>query len=290
MKKIVISLIALLFIGGFSRLSAQAGDLPVYYFGIPPYQMGQTIDEIRGLYTPMLTWLGKKVGCRFDFVGADTYEEMIEMVASGKVHLASLGPVPFVVAKQKNPKLQLLLTELKWNENKTMLIDSYHGYILTLKTRKDLKGLKDLKGKRFAFVSHHSTSGYLYTNALLHKQGIIPERYFGKVYFLGSHPRVTDAIAAGSIDAGATWDFNWGQAKKKYGDIFKPLFVTPPIPNLAIVSHPSLPEEISEKIKNVLPSIDPALLKGLPTAGYASHPESFYDGMRLLIEQEEKSK
>lgn len=290
MKKIIISLIALLFIGGFSRLSAQAGDIPVYYFGIPPYQKGQTIDEIRGLYNPMLTWLGKHVGCRFEFVGADTYEEMIEMVASGRVHLASLGPVPFVVAKQKNPKLRLLLTELKWNEDKTKLLDSYHGYILALKTRKDLKGLKDIKGKRFAFVSRHSTSGYLYTNALLRNKGIIPERYFGKVYFLGSHPRVTDAITAGSVDAGATWDFNWEQARKKHGDIFKPLFVTPPIPNLAIVSHPSLPEEISEKIKKVLPSIDPALLKGLPNAGYAFRPESFYDGMRLLIEQVGKGK
>ncbi|GBE04631.1 phosphate-import protein PhnD precursor [bacterium BMS3Abin10] len=262
--------------------------LPLYHFGIPPYQKGQTVDEIRGLYQPMLKWLGKQVGCRFDFIGGETYEDMIEMVAEGKVQLAGLGPVPYVVAKQKNPQIKLLLTELKWNPERTKLVDAYHGYILVLKTRNDLNNLKDLKGKPFAFVSHHSTSGYQYPNALLREKGIIPDEYFSKVYFLGSHPRVTDAIAAGSVAAGATWDYNWNRAKKKHGDIFKILLETPPIPNLTIVSHPSLPAEIAAKIKKVLPSIDQALLKGLPSAGFAVRSDDFYDGIRLIVEKEKR--
>jgi len=278
-------------------LSAASSSFPednktsqVYHFGIPPYQKGQTVDEIRELYKPMLDWLGKQVGCRFDFVGGGSYEEMINMVVEGKVHLAGLGPVPYVIAKQKNPSIKLLLTELQWNPDKTQLVDAYHGYILALKTRKDLNGIEDLKGKLFAFVDRHSTSGYQYPNAVLRKKGIIPEEYFSKVYFMGSHPRVTDAVAAGSIDAGATWDYNWNQAKKKHGDVFKVLYETPPIPNLTIVSHPSLPAEIVIKIKKVLPTIDPALLKGLPTAGFVGRDDGFYDGMRLLVEEGDKIK
>ncbi len=258
---------------------------PKYHFGIPPYQKGQTVDEIRGLYKPMLVWLGEQVGCYFDFIGADTYEEMINMVASGRVQMAGLGPVPYVEAKKKNPALRLLLTELKWNRDKSRLVDVYHGYIVALKKRDDLNGLSDLRGKSFSFVDTHSTSGYQYPNALMRKQGIIPEKFFSKVYFLGSHPRVTDAIVAGSVDAGATWDFNLEQAISKHGDVFKIIYAPPPIPNLAIVAHPSLPLDIQEKIRQVLPTIDPALLQGLPADGFVVRPDSFYDGVRLIVEQ-----
>ncbi|MFW8600539.1 phosphate/phosphite/phosphonate ABC transporter substrate-binding protein [Desulfobacterota bacterium M19] len=273
----------------FSKASAQkASVLPQYHFGIPPYQKGQTVDEIRGLYKPMLVWLGKQVGCKFDFIGAETYEQMINMVASGRVQVAGLGPVPYVEAKNKNPDLRLLLTELKWNQDKTKLVDVYHGYIVALKKRHDLNSLSDLRGKIFAFVDRNSTSGYQYPNALMRRQGIIPERFFSKVYFLGSHPRVTDAIAAGSVDAGATWDFNLAKAIRKHGDIFK--IISPPsaIPNLAIVANPSLPLAVQQKIQQILPTVPAALLRGLPADGFVVRPDSFYDAVRVIIRQAKK--
>ena len=280
----LLSLTAIVLLFTSSAVQA-APPLQKYHFGIPPYQKGQTVDEIRGLYKPMLVWLGEEVGCQFDFVGANTYEEMIKMVASGRVQVAGLGPVPYIEAKKKNPALRLLLTELKWNQDKSKLVDVYHGYIVALKKRADLNGLPDLKGKSFSFVDIHSTSGFQYPNALMRAQGIIPENFFSNIYYLGSHPRVTDAIVAGSIDAGATWDFNLQQAVKKHGDVFKIIYNPPPIPNLAIVAHPSLPPDIQKKIQQVLPTIDPALLQGLPTDGFAVRPDSFYEPVRVIVEQ-----
>ncbi len=277
------------FFSPFTKATAQtASSLPRYHFGIPPYQKGQTVDEIRGLYKPMLIWLGKQVGCRFDFIGAETYEKMIDMVASGRVQVAGLGPVPYVEAKSKNSDLRLLLTELKWNQDKSKLVDVYHGYIVALKKRHDLNNLSDLKGKTFAFVDRNSTSGYQYPNALMRREGIIPDRFFSKVYFLGSHPRVTDAIAAGSIAAGATWDFNLAQAIKKHGDIFKIISKPSAIPNLAIVAHPSLPLDIQRKIQQILPTIPAALLRGLPADGFVVRPDSFYDAVRVIVDQAKK--
>lgn len=279
----VIVFIFFLMVAGLSVSVAQTNSsLPVYYFGVPPYQKGQTVDEIRSLYKPMLIWLGEQVGCKFNFAGANTYEEMIAKIVSGRVQLAGLGGNEYITAKERNPNLKLLFTELKWDENKTKLIDSYTGYILTLKSRVNINTLEDLKGKRFSFVNRHSTSGFQYPNALMRQKGIIPEKFFSRVFFLGSHPRVTDAIVSGSIDAGATWDYNWGRAIKKHGDVFKAIFTTPPIPNLTIVAHPSLPGNIVKKIEKVLPKIDASLLKGLPTAGFVKRPDSFYDSVRIL--------
>ena len=287
-KPLVVFLVALCFLATLTVASADqapTSSTTIYRFGIPPYQKGQTVDEIRQLYTPMLLWLGEQVGCVFDFIGANSYEEMIEMVAHGRVQLAGLGPVPFIEAKHENPELRLLLTELKWNSDQSEKIDYYRSYTVALKSRADLSSLADLKGKVYAFVDRHSTSGFQYPNALMRRQGMVPEEYFSKLYFLGSHPRVTDAIAAGSIDAGSTWDFNLTQARKKHGDIFKIIYSPPPIPNLTIVAHQSLPFEVQEKVRKVLPTIDPALLKGLPTIGFTVRPESFYEPVKVIVEQ-----
>ena len=285
---IILLIVTLFFLT--STAIADEQQLEKYHFGIPPYQKGQTVDEIRGLYRPMLLWLGRQVGCQFDFVGAETYEEMIDMVAGGRVHLAGLGPVPYIEAKVKNPDLRLLLTELKWSQTEAQLVDCYDSYIVALKKRDDLNDLLDLKGKIFAFVNTHSTSGYQYPNALMRDQGIIPKNFFCKVYFLGSHPRVTDAIVTGSVDAGATWDFNLGQAKKKHGDIFKIIYASPPIPNIALVAHPTIPLDLQAKIQKALLTIDPVLLQGLPTKGFVIRPESFYDPIRVIVEQESGQK
>jgi len=125
----------------------QGGHKPVYYYGIMPIQKGQPLDEIRTIYKPILTWLGAEVGCRFILVRGQTYEETINMVVNGEVQVATLGPVPYVTAKKKNPKIKLLASELYWDADKEKPHDSYTGYILALKTREDIKMLQDFKEK-----------------------------------------------------------------------------------------------------------------------------------------------
>jgi phosphonate transport system substrate-binding protein len=117
---------------------------------------------------------------------------------------------------------------------------------------------------------------------MLQAAGIDYATYFSSYFFLGSHPRVTDALVAGSIDAGATWDFNLEEARRKHGDVFRVLHEER-IPNLSIATHPSLGEARSKLVREALLSADPALFEGLPTAGYVTRPESFYDGVRRLL-------
>lgn len=253
-----------------------------YNFGVAPWQKGQSVDDIRSSYKPMLDYLSKETGDTYTIVGAKDYDQMVEFLATGRVNFSNISPLPYVLAKRRNPEIRLMVTELAWNKDRTQKIDSYKGYILALKTRTDLNKLEDLKNRQFGFVDEESTSGFKYPAVLLKERGIDYKNYFAKYYFLGGHPRVTDAIAAGSIDAGATWDFNWNQAIQKHGDIFKPLFETPPIPNLCVVAHPSLPLKVQKKIEKALLNIDEKLLGGLPTAGYVLRPDSFYDVVRKI--------
>src|SRR2546425_278376 len=115
----------------------------------------------------------------------------------------------------------------------------------------DINTVDDLRGKRMGFVSEESTSGFVFPSAYLQSIGIDYKNDFRTYAFLGSHPRATDALVAGSVDAAATWDFNLNQAVPKHGDVFKVIFQTA-IPNLLIATHPSLPGTVREAIKAAL--------------------------------------
>lgn len=268
-----------------AALGAAEDTRPVLRFGIPPWQKSQSEDEIREQYQAVLDWLGERIGYRFVVVGGRSYEDMIELVAQGNVQLAVLSPVPYVQAKRKNPDLDLLLTELKWNEAKTERLDSYLGFIVTRQDRADLNTVTDLRGKRVAFVNLESTSGWRYPNALLMAQGV-DIRTQATALFLGSHPRVTEAVVAGSVDAGATWDFNLKEAEQKHGQVFKILLRTPPIPNICLVAHQSVPAALRARIRELLPTAPAAVFANAPMCGYVVHPDAFYDVVRTLIDSE----
>lgn len=261
--------------------AAQAQE--TYKFMVPPWQRGQEIDDIRRLYRPMLDYLSARIGAQIVLVSARSYEDAIDYLATGRVDFATMSPVPYVKAQAMNPGVHMLVTELSWTEDHSARHDSYLGMLITLKSRADIKTLQDLKGKSFAFVNRDSSSGFVFPTAVLARNQIDYSTFFSKFDFLGSHPRVTDAVAAGSVDAGATWDYNLAQATAKHGNIFK-VISDVAIPNLGIAIHPHLPAEVAAKIKEALLTIDTTLLVGLPTAGYVERPESFYDIVRTVVE------
>src|SRR6266700_1747012 len=233
---------------------------PLYRFGVPPWQRGQSVDDIRRLYNPLLDYLGRATDAKITIVTARSYEDMVHYFADGRVDFGTISPMPYVSAQRLNPGVKLLLTELSWDPTHTKRIDSYQGMIVTLRARDDINTVEDLRGKRIGFDYKNDFRSYA---------------------FLGSHTRVTDALVAGSVDAAATWDFNLNQAVPKHGDVFKVIFQTA-IPNLLIATHPSLPGTVREAIKAALLNVDDEILKGLPTAGYVERPESFYDVIRRI--------
>jgi len=254
---------------------------PLYRFGVPPWQRGQSVDDIRRLYQPLLNYLGRVTDAKITIVTARSYEDMVHYFADGRVDFGTISPVPYVSAQRLNPGVKLLVTELSWDPTRTQRIDSYQGMIVTLRARDDINTVDDLRGKRMGFVSEESTSGFVFPSAYLQSIGIDYKNDFRSYAFLGSHPRATDALVAGSVDAAATWDFNLNQAIPKHGDVFKIIFQTA-IPNLLIATHPSLTGSFREAIKAALLNVGDEVLKGLPTAGYVERPESFYDVVRRI--------
>jgi phosphonate transport system substrate-binding protein len=265
-------------------ICAETPAVPLYRFGVTPWQHGQSADDIRELYKPLLEWLGRRVGAEFIIVGASGYGEMIDLLANESVDLAAISPVPFVLAKQRNPRVNMLVTELSWDYGNTRRSPAYEGFIIARADRHDINGLDSLRGMRFGFVRKQSTSGYVYPTANFIRNGIDYKKFFSRVYFLGSQPRVTDAVASGSIDAGATWDYNLKQAVNKHGPVFKIVAKTGTIPNLGIAANSSVPRKTQDDIRAALLEAEAPLFRGLPAAGYVIKSDSYYDPVREVVE------
>lgn len=254
-------------------------------FGIAPEQKEKNPNKLRKMHKPLLDWLSEQTGCRFVPINAKDYEDLINKLSKGVVHIAEMGAVSYVQAKRKNPQIELLLATLQEKPDGSGLADAYQGYIFTLKKYSNINSLNDLKGGAFGFVNFNSSSGFQYPNALLIEHGIHYENFFSETHFLGSHPNVSDAVAAGSIIAGATWQYNYADAVKKHGDIFKVLAKTPPIPTRAVAFHPNLPESFRGKIKQALLNVPRELVKDLSALGYVERPDSFYDSTRQIVKE-----
>lgn len=138
--------------------------------------------------------------------------------------------------------------------------DEYYGQIIA-RTDSKIKSIKDLNGKKFAFVDPASTSGYLLPLKLFKEENITIKEHV----FSGRHDTVVSAVYQKQVDAGATFytppddDGTPKDArmllKAQYPDIYekiKILKLTGPIPNDPIIFRKDLPEELKVKVSEAM--------------------------------------
>jgi phosphonate transport system substrate-binding protein len=181
-----------------------------------------------------------------------SYVSTVEAMCAGRVDIAFLAPFAYVLANQKcDADVRLVSVRA-----------SLPFYKAQIMYRADLavKDLNDLRGKRFAFVTPASASGYLFPAALLKKRGIDPDRFFSQVIFAGGHDRVVLAIYTGSVDAGAgfgdeVFSDSRTTVERQYRDVkdkVKVLMYTDPIPNDTVSFRKGLPEDVKERTTKAL--------------------------------------
>lgn len=137
--------------------------------------------------------------------------------------------------------------------------DEYYGQIIS-RVDSHVKSIKDIEGKKFAFVDPASTSGYLLPMRLFKQEKIKPKEYI----FAGRHDTVVTAVYQKQVDAGATFftpaDSDGPKdarmlVKAQFPDVYDKIQIlkqTGPIPNDPVVFRKDLSEELKEKISQAL--------------------------------------
>lgn len=239
------------------------------------------------------------------FAPAD-YNGVIEGLLGGNLDMAWLGASGYAKVYLSDPDaVEPVLTKI--NE------DGSFGYYSIGFARADsgIKGLDDMKSKKFGFGDPNSTSGYLIPSIEIPAAGYTMESgdHFGEVVFTGGHEQTIVSVYNGDIDGGVTWadglgswedGFNSGALRKAVDaglvDMTQlvEIWRSKVIPEGPIVLRKDLPEDV--KIKMVamlasLPSLDPECAYGFMAGKIrAIAPISHADYEVIIEARKRKSK
>ena len=140
-------------------------DPKVLRFSLVPTQ-----DSVRELtyYKPILDQLSKNTGKKIEFYMPTSYSSVVEALLGKWVDVAVLGPESYVIAKSKEPTVEVFGT---YSRLKNGIQEAGPGYKAVLITKKGGKypDIASLKGSVVALVDPASTSG-----------GLVPEFVFPK--------------------------------------------------------------------------------------------------------------
>lgn len=217
---------------------------PLKFYLVPAQDMQALADNGKVLEA----YLKKDLGMEVSVELPQSYVAVVEAFGSKRADVAILNTFGYILANDKygvEAHLKLM------NRGR----DEYWGQIIA---RVDgPKTIKELNGKKFAFVDPASTSGYLLPQRLFKQEKIKIKEHV----FAGRHDAVVTAVYQRQVDGGATFytppddDGSVKDArmlvKTQFPDVYdkiKILQLTGPIPNDPISIRKDLPENLKKKI------------------------------------------
>jgi phosphonate transport system substrate-binding protein len=214
----------------------------VLNFGLVPGEDPRVmINDNQALLDHLRSTLGMEVK---PFVATD-YNGVIEALRAKKLDVALLGPFSYVLAASV-AQVEVFAT-LETDKQGA----AYRSVIIARKDH-NIRTLKDLAGKTFAFVDPSSTSGHLFPKAGMIKAGIDPDTYFSRAIFSGGHDASALAVQNGKVDAAAIADamldigYSRGMLKQ---DEIAVIWTSDPIPGVPVVYRRDLPADLKAKIR-----------------------------------------
>ncbi len=247
--------------------------------------------ESRGILTnmrPIAKCLEKSSGYTIDISVPNNFIVVVESLGSEKVDIAFLNTFGYLLAHERFGAEALLKAE-RYGET------TYKGQII-VRSNSGINSLKDLAGKKIAYVDPASTSGHILAKKLLTDAGIKPS----DEVFAGKHDVVVSMVYQGQVDAGATYhspkDPNGkildarSRVLTQFPDVeskVKILELTSPIPNDPIVARKGLLPEMKTKIREAFLGCvkeNPEAFKGVNNStGLAPVTDAEYDGLRSSV-------
>ena len=283
-KKKVISAAVLLVLGS-ANLSANVSQWPKEInFGVIPRAGETSMIETYGSLTKHLE---AKLGIKVNLKTTSDYAGVISAMKFNHVQIAYLGPKSYVEAARRS-KAEALVVEIDAETG----IPGYYGIIIS-KKGSNIKTLEDLKGKKWAFTSSHSTSGTLVPSVMFMKKDIKPKKYFSKILYSGGHEASILSVKAGKIDAASTnnLDFQRGLGRQWNKDDFNIIWKSDIIPGSVMTARSDLPESLKKAVKDAFISYDDEVqLAKMKLKGFTSVTDSDYDSVRELMKLKKSMK
>lgn len=198
--------------------------------------------------TGFLKYMEKETGLYFKSGIPSNYVAVVEAFGSNRADVAVMNSFGYLLAHKKYGA-EAKLKALRHGKD-------YYAGAIYVSEKSNIKTLKELNGKKFAFTDSSSTSGYLYPLKIFLDEKV----KLGNTMFAIKHDNVITMIYQGQVDAGAAFysDPFDGQIKDarervltQFPDVekkVKVIKVTDKIPNDPFVFRKEIPPAITDKI------------------------------------------
>ena len=231
---------------------------------------------------PLAKYLGTHLKHPVNFQITKNYAEAVDLIVKEEVDMAYLAALTYIKARERNPNIKPLVIPINRISGRP-----WYTSVIIADTTKNIKTIEDLKGKRFAFVSPSSTSGFLIPMNGLQTAGIDPTRDFSKIRYSGSHDQATQDLVDGVVDA-VTNDkasFLRSQKSGKLDANYKIIWESGPIPAPPIVINTkNFTPKMIDQLQEIL--IDAPIgvvdVSGTESAGYTLGKDADFEEIRQI--------
>lgn len=207
-------------------------------------------EQMVRTFEPMRAYLESKLGEPVKLFTATDYTSVIEAMKKKRIDCAFFGPLSYCLAEEEAGAEAFAVGVLKGKEN-----GDYHS-IIVVPADSPVKTIADLAGKNVAFVDPASTSGGLMPTLMVKQAtGKMPQDFFGKLTYAGSHDAAEMAVKNHVVDAAADNDITYPRMVAK--GLISPetnriIATSEALPGSPLAYRSDLPEELKAKLRDII--------------------------------------
>lgn len=205
--------------------------------GVHPYKPA---IELYKKFKPIAEYLEKELGVAVELSVGLSYADTVSKIGKGDFHLAFLGPTLYVEAQDTYGVLPL--AQVANNGSPT-----FNG-VVVVKKGSMITSLNQLKGKKFAFGSRHSTLNHVVPLWMLMDAGVKLSS-LKEYMFLKTHDNVALSVIRGTFDAAGLQPDVVEQYRSQGLEI---IATSPLLPEHVFVATKSIESAMVQKLQKAL--------------------------------------
>lgn len=212
----------------------------------------QNAETLSAKAKPLGDLLSKELGIPVEVTVTTNFNALVEGMAAKKIDVGFLNPVNYVFAHDKKNAAELLLQTVRNGS------PSYKAMFVKKKGDTSINSVKDIKGKKVAFVDGASAAGYLYPVVMIKDAGLNPDTDITGI-MSGGHDKALMALYRGDVDVATVFDDAISDTiAKTTPDAKEKLEVfarSSDIPNDTVSIRPDLPADFKKKVSDAFMKI-----------------------------------
>ncbi|MDA8214014.1 MAG: phosphate/phosphite/phosphonate ABC transporter substrate-binding protein [Nitrospiraceae bacterium] len=214
-------------------------------------------QEMVEMFTPLAKYLEKEIGQKVTLVVPKDFDAFTKMAIGGEFDLGYANPYIYVLIKKDVPAAEPLALAAE-----PKIGTKFRGIIFVRKD-KPIKSVKDLKGKKIAFMDPGSAGAYLVQMLMLKEAGISK----GEItpVFVKKPAAVAEAVLFGKADAGGIRADDL--EKVPNSNEFRVLGTSSPIPNFPLFATKKADKAVVIKVRDAILKLKPGAAKTFPVLG-----------------------